>query len=177
METGDAPQVRMSDIAKAAKVSRQAVYLHFETRAELLVATTAFMDEALDVEARLAPFRAAQSGIDKIEALVRFWGDYVHEIQGVARALLAMRATDEAARTAWDARMATFRADCMSSIRSLSHDRLLADLWEVEVAGALFCSMLSFDTWESLTKEAEWTTEDYVDRLTAQAILSFVTHA
>ena len=32
--------VRMSDIAKAAGVSRQAVYLHFDSRIELLSATT-----------------------------------------------------------------------------------------------------------------------------------------
>ena len=32
--------VRMADIAKAAGISRQAVYLHFPTRAELLVAVT-----------------------------------------------------------------------------------------------------------------------------------------
>jgi AcrR family transcriptional regulator len=34
-----ASAVRMSDIAKQTGISRQAVYLHFPTRAELLIAT------------------------------------------------------------------------------------------------------------------------------------------
>ena len=36
--------VRMSDIAKAAGVSRQAVYLHFPTRAQLLIAAARRLD-------------------------------------------------------------------------------------------------------------------------------------
>ena len=52
---------RMSDIAKAAGLSRQAVYLHFKTRAELLIALTRHIDEVEDVTGRLAPSRAATS--------------------------------------------------------------------------------------------------------------------
>lgn len=45
--------VRMGDIAKAAGISRQAVYLHFTSRTELLVAATKYLDELLDVDRRL----------------------------------------------------------------------------------------------------------------------------
>ncbi len=46
--------VRMGDIAGEAGVSRQAVYLHFASRADLLVAATRYLDEKLDVEGRIA---------------------------------------------------------------------------------------------------------------------------
>ena len=39
LESGD-NAVRMSDIAKAVGISRQALYLHYPNRADLLVATT-----------------------------------------------------------------------------------------------------------------------------------------
>ena len=58
--------VRMGDIAKAAGISRQAVYLHFASRTELLVAATKYLDEILDVDHRLAPSRAAESGIHRL---------------------------------------------------------------------------------------------------------------
>jgi hypothetical protein len=50
----------MSDIAEATGISRQAAYLHFASRTELLVAVTPHLDEVLDVDRRLAPSRAAQ---------------------------------------------------------------------------------------------------------------------
>ncbi|MEO1505580.1 MAG: helix-turn-helix domain-containing protein, partial [Pseudomonadota bacterium] len=59
--------VRMSDIAKAAGVSRQAVYLHFPTRAKLLIDTTRYVDEVKNIDDRLAASRAA-TGIDRLDA-------------------------------------------------------------------------------------------------------------
>ncbi len=47
--------VRMGDIARESGVSRQAVYLHFASRTELLNAATRFVDERLEVDRRLAP--------------------------------------------------------------------------------------------------------------------------
>ena len=44
-------KVRMSDIAKAVGISRQALYLHFPTRAELLISTTRHIDSVKDVDA------------------------------------------------------------------------------------------------------------------------------
>ncbi|MBT3990005.1 MAG: helix-turn-helix transcriptional regulator [Rhodospirillaceae bacterium] len=52
-------EVRMTDIVKTAGISRQAVYLHFPTRAELLIATAQHLDEIENVDARLEPRRTA----------------------------------------------------------------------------------------------------------------------
>jgi AcrR family transcriptional regulator len=57
---GGGAGVRMSDIAKRAGISRQAVYLHFANRADLLIAATFYVDELKDSAARLAPSRAAK---------------------------------------------------------------------------------------------------------------------
>ena len=56
--------VRMGDIAAAAGISRQAVYLHIASRTQLLVATTRYLDEALEADTRLAPSRATNTGVE-----------------------------------------------------------------------------------------------------------------
>ena len=78
--------VRMGDIAAAAGISRQAVYLHFASRAELLVATTHHIDEQLGLDRRLARSRAAGSGAERLDAYIEFWGNYIPGIYGVAGA-------------------------------------------------------------------------------------------
>ena len=59
LESDAGAVTRMSDVAKAAGVSRQAVYLHFKTRAELLIALTRHIDEVEHVEERLVASRSA----------------------------------------------------------------------------------------------------------------------
>src|SRR4028118_1339566 len=96
--------VRMGDVARGAGVSRQAVYDHFGSRAELMVATVRYGDGVLALNQRLRRYRAASSGEERLEAYVEFWGNYIPEIYGIARALLAEREGDEAGAAAWDDR-------------------------------------------------------------------------
>ena len=88
LEDGGASAVRMSDIAKAAKISRQALYLHFPNRAELLVATTRYLDEVYDIEGKLAASRAAPTGRARLHEWVVVWGNYIPKIYGIAKALI-----------------------------------------------------------------------------------------
>ncbi len=102
LESSAASGVRMTDIAKQAGITRQALYLHFKTRAQLLIATTIYLDEQKGVEQRLAPSRAAQTGLERLDAYIEAWAGYIPDMYGVAKALLAMKDTDEAAAKAWD---------------------------------------------------------------------------
>ena len=126
LESSQGKGVRMTDIAKRAGITRQALYLHFSTRAELLIATTYYLDEAKGVEHRLVPSRTAQSGIERLDAIIETWGTYIPEIYGIAKALLAMRDTDEAAATAWDERMQDMRQGCEAAINALNSDNMLS---------------------------------------------------
>ena len=114
--------VRMGDIARESGISRQAVYLHFASRTELLVAATRYLDEKLDVDSRLAPSRAATSGIERLSLYIECWGNYIPEIYGVGKALLLARDTDDAAAAAWDDRMAAMRDGCRAAIDALHAD-------------------------------------------------------
>ena len=108
--------VRMGDIAKETGISRQAVYLHFASRTDLLVAATRYLDEVLDVDRRLAPSRAAKTGVERLQLYIECWGNYIPEIYGVAKALMMARDTDEAAAAAWKDRMLAMRDGCRAAI-------------------------------------------------------------
>jgi AcrR family transcriptional regulator len=157
--------VRMGDVAREAGVSRQAVYDHFGSRAELMVATVRYGDGVLGLDERLVRYRAAGSGIERLEAYVEFWGNYIPEIYGLARALLAARDTDEAVAAAWDDRMGAVYEACRNTIGRLDRDGALAPGWPLDEAADLLWTMLSIRNWESLTVERGWSTSQYVDRM------------
>jgi AcrR family transcriptional regulator len=170
----DGRGVRMRDVAEAAGVSRQAVYDHFGSRAELMVATARYGDEVRGLEERLGGYRAAVGGVERLEAFVEFWGNYIPEIYGIARALLAARETDEAVAAAWDDRMAVVREACRDIIGRLQRDGTLAPGWSVEEAGDLLWAVLSIGNWESLTLELGWSVDLYVKNMQELAKRAFV---
>jgi AcrR family transcriptional regulator len=174
MVEGRGASVRMRDIAEAAGVSRQAVYLHFATRAELMVATARYIDEARGLNERLSQYRAATTGIEGLETFIEFWGNYIPEIYGLAKALLAVRETDEAAAAAWNDRMNSVRSGCRSIIETLHRDGMLAHEWSHEEAVDMLWTMLSIYNWENLTIECGWSNNQYVNWMQTLAKRTFV---
>jgi AcrR family transcriptional regulator len=154
--------VRMRDIADAASVSRQAVYDHFGSRAKLLVETTHYVDEVRRLEERRRRFREATGGVERLEAYVEFWGNYIPEVYGMARALLAAREADEAAAAAWDDRMGAVRESCRLAVEALQRDGMLAPEWSRDEAVDLMWTVLSVRNWEQLTIESGWSQDRYV---------------
>lgn len=166
--------VRMADIAKAAGISRQAVYLHFASRTELLVAATRHLDEILDVDRRLAPSRAATSGVERLSLYIECWAHYIPEIYGVAKALLLAQDTDEAAAAAWKDRMLAMRDGCRAAIDALHSDGTLASGWTPKIATDALWTMLLVPNWENLTVECGWSTQEYVRWMQIVARQTFV---
>jgi AcrR family transcriptional regulator len=128
LESGSGSEVRMSDIAKDAGISRQALYLHFPKRADLLVAATRYVDEVNDVEARLESSRAAASGVDRLDAYIDAWGNYIPLIYGIAKALISMQDEDEAARLAWADRLHAVREGFEAAVEALEKDGALRQI-------------------------------------------------
>jgi len=166
--------VRMSDIARRTGISRQAVYLHFPSRAELLIATTRYIDEVKQIDERLAASRGAGSGLARLDAFVEAWGNYIPEIHGVARALIALQEIDDAARAAWTDRLDAIRDGCKAAVSALKKDdRLCPDLSARESVD-LLCSLLSVENWEHLRHRCGWTQKRYVEVMqqTARRVLT-----
>ncbi len=166
--------VRMGDIAKESGISRQAVYLHFASRTELLVAATRHLDEVLDADRRLAPSRAATSGAERLALYIDSWGHYIPQIYGVAKALLLAQDTDEAAAAAWKDRMLAMRGGCRAAIEALHSDGKLAPEWTPKRATDALWTMLLVPNWEHLTGECGWSTRQYVRWMKVVAKRTFI---
>src|SRR3712207_5598565 len=136
-----------------------------EITTRLLVATTHYVDEVRGLEQRRRRFQAATTGVEHLEAYVEFWGNYIPEVYGMAKALLVARETDEAAAAAWDDRMSAVRESCRRTIEALHHDRMLAPEWSRDLAVDLMWTILSIRNWEQLTTECGWSTNQYVSRM------------
>jgi len=155
--------VRMSDIARKAGVSRQAVYLHFESRVELMRATTKYVDEVLGLDGRFARVQEAKNAGEALEFFIEVWGNYIPEIYGISKALLAVRDEDEAAAAAWDECMECLRSASDEIIGGLDREGVLSARWDKEEAGELLFAMLSIQNWEQLTLGCGWTQAGYVE--------------
>ncbi|MEE8439193.1 MAG: TetR/AcrR family transcriptional regulator [Micropepsaceae bacterium] len=160
-----APSVRMGDIAKEAGISRQALYLHFPTRAELLVATARYLDEVKNVDQRLVASRTASTGVERLNTFIEAWGNYIPEIYGVAKAFIAMKDSDEAAEIAWNDRMRAVREGCEAAVKALKKDGMLSPDYSVETATDFLWTMLSVRNWEQLTLDCGWSQKRYVETM------------
>jgi len=166
--------VRMSDIAKQAGISRQALYLHFATRAELLIAVTHYVDELKESDARLAPSRAAQSGVERLDAFVEAWTGYIPEIYPTAKVLIAMGDTDKEAAAAWDLRMRDMKEGCAAAIDALVADNDLSAAYSRQDATDLLWAMLSVRNWEHLKQQCGWSQKKYENAIKSLARQLFV---
>jgi len=162
LEESSKNETRMSDIARRAGLSRQAVYLHFPNRAELLIAATRHLDKISDIDARLAKSRGAKTGLERLDAFIEAWGNYIPEIHGVGQALMAMKSTDTAAALAWDNRMQAVRQGCVAAVDALERDRVLSIDFTPDQAADILWALLSVRNWEQLTAECGWSQAKYI---------------
>lgn len=149
-------RLRMSDIARAAGISRQALYLHFTSRTELLVETTKYQDRLHDSDGRLEASRTAGSGVERLDAFVQAWTAYLPRIRNAARTLLVLAETDAEARAAWRERMQDMREGCEAAVLALARDGDLAVGLTPEQATDMLWTLLSYRTWEHFRDECGW---------------------
>lgn len=149
-------RLRMSDIARATGISRQALYLHFTSRTELLVETTKYQDRLFDSDGRLKASRTADTGIERLDAFVMAWTAYLPRIRNAAKTLLTLADTDEEARSAWRERMQDMREGCEAAVLALARDGDLADGLTAEQATDMLWTLLGFRTWEHFREECGW---------------------
>lgn len=161
MEQRQGQGVRMADIAKAAGISRQAVYLHFSSRTALMIATVQYVDEVKGLNERLKAFQTATTGIELLETCIEVWGNYIPEIYGIAKALLETRETDEATAAAWTGCMSCLHDFSRETIDALDRDGVLAPEWSRSEAVEMLWTILSFHNWEQLIIECGWSPSQY----------------
>jgi AcrR family transcriptional regulator len=166
MEKSRDLQVRIADIAAAAGVSRQAVYLHFGNRANLLLAAVQYRDRISPVQSIA---RAAEEDAVPV-ALANFvaaWFEHIPRIEPVAHLLSAASQIDPEAKVAWEDRMSLLRRLIGVLTKRLAAGRALKPDWTAEQAADWIWHRTHLDGWRHLVGERSWDAAEYGRRVRA----------
>jgi AcrR family transcriptional regulator len=167
--------VSMAEIAKAAGVSRQLVYLHFETRAGLFAAMTRWEDERTGFQQRVYD-AVCLPPPDGLEQLVRTWIEYLQIIAPVATTLESAPAGD-AGRVAWDQRMNELRGVFRSAVADIDGAGRLAAGWTIDEAADWAWSQAHLTAWRNLVGVRGWSQGAFADRCAATILNELVSEA
>lgn len=159
--------VTLLEIARAAGVSRQTVYVNFGSRAGLLMAMVEHRDAGSAELARMRAIRPEEGPDEVLEVVVRSWFKYVQSIFPVAHALQTAAGGDDDARLAWESRMARLRRGLLALMQRLQSERRLARGWTPETAADWCYHLVHVDTWQHLVVEMGWKPQDVVQRTLA----------
>lgn len=157
--------VGMGRVAKEAGVSRQAIYLHFESKNKLLEALVAALNEAhvFPTFARARIWDAA-SGLDALDAWVDIVATTTPPILAVANAVDAARRSDPEAAIIWRGPADGRYRDCLRITRWLDADGTLADEWRPDDAARFLWAVTSIRVFEDLASSG-WTRKRFVTHL------------
>ena len=109
--------------------------------------------------------RSAETGIERLNAFIEAWGNYIPEIYGVWKALMTMSQTDAAAKFAWQERMQAVRHGCEAAVRALKTDGVLSPDYTTKTATDILWTLLSVRNWEQLTGECGWSQRQYIEKM------------
>jgi AcrR family transcriptional regulator len=152
---GDAAAT-MAEIAAAARVSRQAVYLHFSDRAVLMLALVRHADVKGGLAEELRKIRDAPDALAALREMVALQARMNPKIWAVARSLEAVRRTDKAAERGWQDRLQHRLEGARQLIARLQQEGRLRPGLDPAAAADLLWSVTSLRTWEDLVLERKW---------------------
>ncbi len=158
--------VSMAEIARAARVSRQAVYLHFADRADLILALVRYAHEKLGVAGQVIKIEQAANGVAAMKLWVSLQARNNPSVWPVAHSLEVVRRTDEAAEQGWQDRSKHRLELCRQIVTRMYNDGALKRRVTPEVATELLWSVTSLRAWEELALERGWTASQYEERIT-----------
>ena len=160
----------MAALARAVGISRQALYLHFPDRGQLLLALVAHIDE----QEQLAAGNAAVTQAADAAAAIRAWAQvqtwHNPKIAAAARALDDTRRADPAAAAAWADRTGDRMRGAIHIVERLRGEGRLDPTWTLTEAAALLWELTSFHVWDDLVNDAQIAPGRYVEIITAAAL-------
>lgn len=164
----------MEAIAKAAGVSRQALYLHFGDRATLIVEISRLLDGSERTAAKQRAIDDAPTAREALREAVALQAYLKPRLAALARAMDVLSETDEGAAAALDEREQARRERCKQVIRRLHAEGDLRAEHSITTATDLMWMATSQRSWRDLVTYAGWSTQryrTYVTRMLELALL------
>jgi AcrR family transcriptional regulator len=167
-----ATHASMAEIAQAAGISRQAVYIHFGTREALLTALNQHMAQTCGIAEELRRIDAAADGIEALRMSASFQARLYPKVRAVVRALeRAQGSNDEAAERVWQAQLRSDLAGCRTTVARLDREQLLRPGLDVDTATDLLWALTSIPLWEELVLQRGWSAKRY-ERHVAELLIA-----
>lgn len=164
----------MAATAERAGVSRRSVYLHFATRADLLVALYDHVYEVERVGDSLRPVLDAPDPVTALDELAAHVGRLRPRVGAAAAAIRRERRSDPDFAAHWEVVARDQRRICRHVIKALQREGHLAEQWTVATATDMLWTLLSGDVIDNLMIDCGWSTERYVDHVAALIRATFV---
>ncbi len=155
--------VGMGEIGRRAGISRQAVYLHFESKADLLHHLTTWVEEQADLETLLAPVYDAPDGVQALRALLHAGATFEPQIHALARATEQVRDRDPAVQAITADRMARRLAGMTAVVARIHAEGRLRPGWDVETAAAFVWLATAPTSYHAMVVDLGWTAQTWAE--------------
>jgi AcrR family transcriptional regulator len=155
------PVTSMAEIAKAAGISRQALYLQFPDRASLFLTLGRYADEKRGLGPELQRVQEAPSGIAALEAFVSLQARMNPGIWPLFHAAETIRHHDTAVEHASQDRLKNRLVFCRGIVEKIDREGLLRSDLSIEQATDLLWTITSLRMWEKLVLQCKWSPESY----------------
>ena len=165
----------MGAVAERAGVSRRGLYLHFASRAELLLALHAHVDEHLDLAWSLQPVLDAHDAVAALLAFAAHLARYHPRILAIDLALLRVQDEDPDVALLVEQGIELWHEGCRNITQRLADEGRLAEPWTVDTAADLIWSFMFPETLHRLTIGRGWSSERYGELLAVTLRRTLVT--
>ena len=155
--------VGMGDIARQAGISRQAVYLHFQSKADLLRQLTTWVEDQADLGSLLAPVFDAPDGEAALKALLHAEAVFEPQIHALARATEQVRDRDDQVRVITADRMARRLVGMKAVVTRIEAEGRLRPGWDVDTAAAFVWMTTSPPSYHTMVVDLGWTAENWAE--------------
>jgi AcrR family transcriptional regulator len=147
--------VGLEAVATKAGISRQAIYLHFASKADLLRALHERVNTQ-DVAPAFERVWAAETADVALDAWIDATAEAVPKFIGIANMLNAARRSDPDAAATWDAPAEGHYAECLRLATRLKDEKLLKPRMTAGDAADILWHQTSIWGFESLVVDRAW---------------------
>jgi AcrR family transcriptional regulator len=147
--------VGLETVASKAGISRQAIYLHFESKADLLRALHERVNEQ-DVAPAFEKVWAAETAEAALDAWINATAEAVPKFIGIANTLNAARRSDPDVEATWEAPAEGHYADCLRLATRLKQKKKLGPRMTIADAADILWCQTGIWAYESLVVDRSW---------------------
>jgi len=165
----------MAEIAEAAGISRQALYLHYGTREVLLTALNQHLAQTFGITGELQRIADSATGIEVLRASASFQARLYPKVWAVVRALeSAQTNNDEDAERVWQAQLRNDLEGCRTTVKRLRREKLLRPGLDIDTATDLLWALTSIPLWEELVLQRGWSAKRYEQHVAELLIAALI---